>query len=374
MRNLKSVAASIRTNLIGNGINRKIVVIESDDWGTIRMSSKKALQSLNDLGYSVDKCPYNSNDSIESNEDLEALLNVLIAVKGFDGKPALLTANNIIANPDFDKIRASGFKEYFYEPFTETLKKYPSHDKVIDLYRQGISNDLIRPQFHGREHLNVKRWLTALQANSKPELDAFDLGVFSPRISSQTGYKNEYMDALDFDDINELNFQKKALLEGLDLFETIWGFKSESFIAPCYIWHRDLEPILAQKGVKFIQGLINQLEPLEGFEKKCKKRYHYQGQQNKIGQRYLIRNVFFEPTTNPNFDWESDAMRRIAWAFKFKKPAIISSHRLNYIGGINQQNREINLRRLGNLLNRIKKQWPEVEFKSSDQLGRILEQ
>ena len=36
----------IITNIKGWRTNRKIVVIESDDWGTIRMSSKEAFNSL----------------------------------------------------------------------------------------------------------------------------------------------------------------------------------------------------------------------------------------------------------------------------------------------------------------------------------------
>ena len=35
-----------KTNLRGKRIERKIVVIESDDWGTVRMSSKESFLEL----------------------------------------------------------------------------------------------------------------------------------------------------------------------------------------------------------------------------------------------------------------------------------------------------------------------------------------
>jgi hypothetical protein len=370
---LKSLQKNSFVNFFGKSIKAKLVVIESDDWGTIRMSSKETYHALLKIGYEVDQCPYNINDALESNQDLEMLFEVLNSVKGSDGKSAILTANNIVANPNFEKIKDSGLKEYHYEPFTETLKRYPKHDKVMGLYKEGIIQGVIMPQFHGREHLNITRWMKALQHQSEAEITAFDMGVFSPKIAATTGYQNEYMDALDFESKKELDFQKEIIIQGVQLFEEIWGFKSESFIAPCYIWHSNLESTLIQNGVKYIQGLVNQLEPTEGSSWKYNKKYHYQGQKGSLGQRYFIRNAFFEPTIKPTFDWEGDCLNRISIAFKMKKPAIVSSHRLNYIGYLNPKNSEVNLKRLQNLLLEIMKQWPEVQFVSTNQLGQFYD-
>ena len=43
--NLKDLRKGI-SNIMGWCTNRKIIVIESDDWGSIRMSSKQAYNSL----------------------------------------------------------------------------------------------------------------------------------------------------------------------------------------------------------------------------------------------------------------------------------------------------------------------------------------
>ena len=133
-------------NLLGKRVNTKIVVIESDDWGTIRMASKEAFNSLLKKGYPVDQCPYNKYDALESNQDLEMLFDVLNSVKGNDGNPVILTANHIVANPDFEKIKKSNFNEYHFEPFTETLKYYPEHDRVMVLSREGINNKFLIPK------------------------------------------------------------------------------------------------------------------------------------------------------------------------------------------------------------------------------------
>ena len=50
---------------------------------------------------------------------------------------------------------------------------------------------------------------------------------------------------------------------------------------------------------------------------------------------------------------------------RFNKPAVISTHRVNYIGGLNPDNRENGLRNLDSLLNRIVQKWDDIEFISS---------
>ena len=60
-------------NTFGYKTNRKIVVFESDDWGSIRMPSKFAYSNLLNKGIDVDKSYlYDTLDSLEKKEDLEA--------------------------------------------------------------------------------------------------------------------------------------------------------------------------------------------------------------------------------------------------------------------------------------------------------------
>jgi hypothetical protein len=162
------------------------------------------------------------------------------------------------------------------------------------------------------------------------------------------------------------------LTEGLQLFNKIWGFDSKSFIAPCYVWDSGIEPVLANHGVKYLQGIAVQLQPVPPKLYQYKRKYHYQGQRNKYGQYYLVRNAFFEPTINPHIDYISDCLHRIEVAFRWKKPAIICSHRLTFMGGLRPQNRDKNLALFSTLLKKIVQRWPEVEFMSSAQLGDLI--
>jgi uncharacterized protein YbgA (DUF1722 family) len=365
----------IRKNLInipGWRTYRKIVVIESDDWGSIRTSSHEAFENLLKKGYPVNENEFNRMDALESNKDIELLMDVLSSVKDKNGHPAILTLNNVVANPDFEKIKESDFKQYYFEPFTETLKRYPAHDQVYNLLKIGVNQGLFRPQYHGREHLNVGRWMRDLRLGKKPLLDAFEHKMYSLHFEEKPEYINEYMDSLDFDNLQQLKEQEGILREGFELFSSIWGFQSKSFIANCYTWHPEHERYLNKLDVKYIQGIANQFVPLAEPGFKYKRVFHYLGQKNKFGQRYLVRNAFFEPYQQTNHNSVSECLARINLAFQWKKPAIISTHRINFIGSMNVENRDKNLKLFTELLTSIAKEWPDVEFLSSDELGDLI--
>jgi hypothetical protein len=365
---LKRTAARHLTNLPGWRTNRKIVVIESDDWGSIRMPSREVYERLLNAGITVDRCPYNKYDSLASEEDLSALFEVLTMFRDKNGNPPIITANTVVANPDFEKIQASGYKEYFYEPFTETLRKYPAHQNAFKLWKEGISSGVFYPQFHGREHVNIPLWLSLLQENHETFKLAFEnrLWGLGPEIVN-TG-KINIQAAFDTKGKIELANQQNSVVKGLSLFESLFGFKSQSFIANNFIWDSGLEPVLKSSGVSVIQGMKYQKLPL--FEEKKRKMIrHYLGEKNDQGQVYLIRNCIFEPTWHSQSDNVSSCLKDIANAFFWKKPAIITSHRVNFIGHVFPDNRKKNLELLKVLIQNVLKIWPDVEFLTSAQLG-----
>ena len=124
-------------------------------------------------------------------------------------------------------------------------------------------------------------------------------------------------------------------------------------------------------GVKYIQGARAQREP-SLFNQKPRIIRHFLGQRNKEGLIYLIRNVNFEQVENTSVDIVASALNEIDTAFFWGKPAIISSHRVNYIGSVVPENRNRNLVLLKKLLNRIVEKHPTVEFMSSDKLGDLI--
>ena len=348
---------------------RKILVIESDDWGSIRMPSNTAIKALCMKGLKFND-PYNKYDSLASEEDLSCLFNVLMSFKDVSGNHPVITANTVMANPDFKKIEESNYTEYHFELFTETLKKYPQHKNSFGLWEKGIRAGVFYPQYHGREHVNIFRWLSALNDDKSAARKSFEFGVFGVRESNEKNPRDSFMRALDFQTSDQLVVLGKNLIHGLQLFEEVFGYKSKSFIAPSYIWNEYIEQQLAAHGVKYLQGITYQYMPVLN-RKKLKKRIHYIGQKNRYGQIYLTRNAFFEPALD-SIKSIDETLKRIDLAFRWNKPAIIGSHRVNYIGYLNIKNRDENLVLLKELLSVIIKKWPDVEFMTSDELGNLI--
>lgn len=371
MKNFKSELYQNVINLFGWNTNRKIVVIESDDWGSIRMPSREVYEKLLKKGIRVDNLPYNRYDSLASEKDLSALFDTLHSVEDKNGRPAVITANTIVANPDFEKIKESDFQEYFYEPFTETLKRYPNHQNSFKLWKQGITSGAFKPQFHGREHLNVNRWMRALRKDIGNVRLAFDNGMFDLSISLKIS-ENSFMEALNYEDEKELEFQKTSIIEGTQLFEKLFEYRSQTYIAPCYTWSNKLNETFKNNGIHCFQGNWFQFNPVAGKHHRFKKHFHYTGQKNKLKQTFLVRNAAFEPSDISSIDWVRDVLSRAEIAFRMRKPLIIGSHRLNYIGFIDEKNRNRNLLVLKQLLMSLLKRWPNIEFMSSDELCRLI--
>ena len=346
-------------------VSEKLLIIESDDWGAIRMPSKEALVAFEKNGFEVDKSIYKV-DSLASETDLNSLFDLLLSVKNSNGEHPIFTANSIMANPDFEKIRASDFQKFYFEPFYKTFEKYPEHQNNLEIWKKAINEGIFKPQFHGREHLDIIRWLKALQNHDKNLHYSFNWGA---TYSGKADYA--FMGAFDWSDPSDIESHKEIIAEGLEIFTNVFGYKSTSFIAPCYNWDPELEPFLAKNGIECLQGVRSQLAPT-GILNKYRPINHFFGEKNKFGSFYNVRNVFFEPSNDLNKDWIDTAMARIQIAFLYNKPAVISTHRINYIGFIDPKNRDNGLMLLKTLLNKVVKKWPEIKFISTDQLSNYI--
>ena len=116
--------------------------------------------------------------------------------------------------------------------------------------------------------------------------------------------------------------------------------------------------------------MVSQTIPLDDDKTFRYKKNNFCGKKSEQGLIYLMRNCFFEPSQGgPS---AQECLNRVKVAFRWHKPATISMHRLNVIGSIDENNRTKNLKDLKWLLDEIVKLYPDVEFMSSDELGRII--
>ena len=371
LSNLKNRVRAHLINYKGWSTKRKIVVFESDDWGAIRLPDITKIEEYRKR-YPYPKNPYLKYDSLASEEDLNVLFSLISDCKDNFGNHPKLTFNTVVANPDFKKIKESGFKQYYYEPFTETLKRFSNHSQSFNLWKNAIDEKLMYPQFHGREHVNVPLWLEELRNGNQELLDAFDLGTWS--VPENKSSIINLQASLDWIDERPKEYQEGYINEGLSLFEKIFGFKSITMIPNNFILGEQLHEVLKNNGIKVIQGMKYQKLPF-GEDNNQKRRIigRFIGSENEQQIKYFVRNGQYEPTQMPaNYDSVDGCLKEISNAFFWNKPAIINTHRLNYVGVYDQKTKDENIKNFRVLVKSIIKKWPNVEFMDSAELANLM--
>ena len=366
---LLSKLKEIYVNFRGFHTNRKLIVIESDDWGSIRMPSKSTYDLLLKEGDCTNEDAFLKNDSLESEKDLKALFDTLSKIKNSKGESPIFTANFAVANPNFELINYSK-DVYAYEPFYVTYSNYYPDNNNIEIIKKAIDERLFFPQLHCREHLNVKKWMKDLKQGKKDTKIAFENKMIGIGRSFAKDNKFGYMDAFNM----EYNTSKdidSIINDANSIFSDVFGYKSATFVASCFVWNEDLEKTLYHNGIFGIQSSYWQNIPKKNGI--YKRKIHFTGEKNKYGQIYLVRNCSYEPAyfNNPK-ECSEKCLEQIRSAFKNHKPAIINSHRFNYISSINFNNAVDNLFYLSDMLNKIIEEFPMVEFITSAELIEII--
>ncbi|ODS62987.1 MAG: hypothetical protein ABS41_07385 [Arenimonas sp. SCN 70-307] len=356
-------------NLRGWRAPRKFVAFAVDDYCSVRVASAKALGNLQRAGLDISG-RFDRLDAVETRQDLEALFTVLDSVRGGDGRPAIFTAYALSANPDFARIREGG-KNYEYESVPQTFARLsyeqrPAYEGAWALWQEGIRKGLIQPQFHGREHFNVDLFEHKLRSGStelRVNLENNSVAALSGEPSMPgVGFTH----AFGLHARSELARHEEILRNGLDLFQKVWGLRSVTFTPPALQLHPSLYRVVEEGGVRSIDKPLRCVRAMGNGEQR--REMNHSGRQRGQVHMTVVRNVVFEPCTDMGVEPVEHATAQVAAAFRWGRPAIISSHRVNYGGHLDEANRTYGLDALRRLLRRIVERWPEVEFVSVDQL------
>jgi hypothetical protein len=373
---IKALLSNIISNLknsIGWKTNRKIIVFSVDDYGNVRLNSAEARKNMDAAGMKI-YSRFDALDTLETTQDLEQLFEVLSSVKDKNGRHAVFTSFALPCNIDFEQMEAENYERFHFETLPNTYKKLAiqqpeAYTGTWELWKEGIAKGFLKPQFHGREHLNLTVFNDKLQKKDTQLLTALKNKSYTsisdeeyPTISSTA--------ELDFWNVNENEALKPILKEGLKLFEEVYGSPSNYFTPPVFSVHHSLFQTLKDNGIEFLDLALlrNEHQGLNVY----KKSFNYIGKKTNEGLTIMVRNVVFEPTEDRGIDWVSFTMKQIETAFRWNKPAIISSHRVNFCGHIDKRNREKGLAVLKNLLQEIVRKWPDAEFMSADELATYL--
>ena len=359
-------------NLPGWHTSRKIVVFAVDDYGNVRMDSADALKQLEKQGIES-KNRFDSYDSMETDDDLNALYDILRSVKDKNGHPAVFTPYALCCNMDFEAMKADHYQQYISERLDHTLYKlYQRHPAAYKntwvLWQQGISEGIFMPQFHGREHFNLNIIHQKLKQRDNTLLAILDTRSLAS-LPNDTHSQKSWTAAFSFDNIEETFIFPDILSAGTQVFKDLFGYTSICFTPPAQHFPEWMEPTLPQYGVKCIdKAFYKKMHTAHG---KYKTQINYTGKNLAEGLKVMIRNAVFEPTYGHS-DHVGNTLRQIETAFLLRKPAVISSHRVNFCGHIDEENRKTGLSALSQLLRQILSKWPDVEFMSASQLVQSM--
>ncbi|MCF6359276.1 MAG: hypothetical protein L3J29_00755 [Cyclobacteriaceae bacterium] len=369
MLSKKQILFNYLKNIPGWSTKRKIVVFSVDDYGNIRLASKVARENLIRVGLNMDSNRFDRFDALETAEDLSLLFEVLTSVKDKNQRSAVFTPFALSANIDFERMEKEGYRNYYYQLLPDTLNQLPGYEGTWSMWQEGIREKIFLPQYHGREHVNIKllmEWtasknskvLACLKERSWTGLE------FSPYPTL------DYVSAFSFDQFQEN--KKLALIaeDGLKIFKKNFQYKATQFISPGGSAHSILEKTLSEGGIRFIDSQL--LKKEHQGDGKYSYKLNVLGGKSPYDAIYQIRNSVFEPLLNKNNDWVDQTLSEIEIAFHCRKPAIISSHRVNFCGHIDSSVRSHGLKELQRLLFAIVNKWPEVEFMASNELGELM--
>ena len=356
-------------NIPGWHTAEKLVVFSVDDYGNIRLDSKAARDRMAASGVEL-QGRFDHLDTLETRQDLEALLEVLSSVTDSRGRQAVFTPNALSANPDFEAMVQSE-RGYQYEPLTRTFERLAgdqpaAYEGAWSVWEEGIRVGLLKPQFHGREHLNVD----VLERKLKSGDQALKINIEN-RSMAGLGYEPSlpgvgFTHGFGLWERSETARHREIIADGLKLFEQIFGFPSQTFTPPAQKLHPELYPFVESQGVRAIDKPLHCVRRLDREHKV--REFNTLGRRRGQGHVSLVRNVVFEPSNDRGFDSVGLALGQIAAAFRWRKPAIISSHRVNFCGHIEEGNRRFGLDDLRRLLKSIVQRWPDVQFISADEL------
>lgn len=371
LQNLKNRISLNRSNAGSWKTSRKILVIETDDWGTIRMPNSEIGNRIKKSSLGPKLSLFSSLDCLEKGEDLQKLLDVVSDFKDARGNNLILTLNTVMQNPDFKKIKESGFNEFAGKSFFDSYIHYWGED-LRSLWKKGMEEKLIHPQFHAREHLYYPLWLKDLKQGNPETRLAFDLDFFGLETKTSSSKRKNYLHTYFPESEEEFNVLKEDTSDGLRMFKETFGYPSLTFIATNFTWPKELETVLSKEGVKGIQCQLGNTQI--DFKNSSKKIVRYfTGQKNMENQMYAVRNVRFEPYESDQTDWVKKCLKEIENAFFWKAPAILTTHRINFVSGMDEAHRDRNLKLFQTLLSEVLKKYPEIEFMSSDSLIRLIE-
>jgi hypothetical protein len=337
-----------------------VVIIESDDWGpgpaeqAGRLVEISAMLSRYGNPLQAAECPLLGQGGVARSAGVVR-----------SGRCPVMTIGVVLGAPDAAAIQQGDFEHY--QRVTLADSRYR---ELLTVFQNGVRQGVFALQLHGMEHLwpptfmrlaqqngEVRRWL---EQGDHAETETLPPAVQSRWIDGST-LPSQPLDATAI---------ATAVREEVTTFREIFGQPPTVAVPPTFIWNRIVERAWAAAGIEWVMtpgrrytGRNAQGQPASVD------RQMLNGESGDGGARYLVRDIYFEPILGHRAE---QALTEIRRRWRLGRPALLEMHRSNFLseGSVHQHS----LQELERLLDSVLREWPQVRFMSTEELGQAYRQ
>jgi hypothetical protein len=312
----------------------RAVVLESDDWGLCAwVPDDRAFRALATLpAFRTEAGLRYGRSTLETADDVRLLAAELIEWRGGDGFPPVWQANTIVANPDYARMRPPLF-EFEELPLCvhPDLPSRWARPGLWDALRRAEGDGVWWAELHGLHHLPEAAWLGALR---RGESDARRACEQSSPIGRAVEASGEY------DASEPRALRARNVRRAVQAFRTLFGRAPTSFCPPDYRFDDWFEGEAASIGLTTIQGKAEQAG--RGWAPLRRRWFGLRFPHHDGIRFHMPPRIAFEPEgmAQPKTPRGIEAaMRGIHAAWARGRPAIVSTHRMNYAHMLPAHNR-----------------------------------
>jgi hypothetical protein len=330
------LAAGVLVALVGTGVllggpraavdwrSFPVVALQSDDWGLAGFIPQgAALQGIDRGLLSPGRFPeVYWGSTLEDSASVAELCGILAAQRGRDGLPAVLQANYVLGSLGWES-EGNGWawREYFL-PEVPAAYARPGLWQAV---RRGMELGVWRPEYHALWHYDPRLRKQRVQEDPAARLAA-ERGVMIFPGSER---------AWELGPWRPLPELAAELDLGLQRFGALFGRGPSSIIAPDYTWDARCEDLWESRELTVIQAKREQRYPGMGagwrprLWKYLRQRWDHWAQPDRL---YLERNCRFEPVQAIAMETVvQDCLAEIRRAWTRGQPAVVESHRINFV-------------------------------------------
>jgi hypothetical protein len=353
---------------------RPLVVFQSDDWGRAGVRDREGWEALQALGLNLGERNYDFY-SLETAEDIEAIVSLLIHHTDSSGRPACLGMNFITANVDFPKVRADNHRQIHLRSLADGLPDGWNRPGLFEAYRHGISAGVLSPALHGATHF----CRPAVERNlNDPGERASLLRLFWRADVPYIHWRMPWI-GFEYSDPGQngrevflgAEIQEKMISDAVKTFTQLFSKPSRSACAPGYRANKNTHLAWAKHGIQVAQnGPGSNLPPhfeLHG-DVKGEARNNEKGETSLL---HLYRTLDFEPSNGQEVSVEA-CVRMAENNFARGIPAIISVHSINFHSTL-KDFRSRTLRLLDEFLTALESKYPDLLYVRDEDLFDLVD-